>query len=193
MNTQKQRATTPAARRATRTPENTTRVCASTAAHIEHLAELHHLPPARVAGTWAEIGLELLADGERARWAGTTFDQLILQVIGREFPKARHTVPILISEWGSEVSTAWAKDFARPVSEWLGHMIEIGIKRYDLHDLVSSLLRKEPGAIFILRPRDIERDNRDAPGAEKLLRSAPAVPSALLAFERSLSPKGGKA
>ncbi len=168
------------------------RVCISTAEKIEHLAEQHNQPLAVIAGTLADIAIEMLNMDARARLAGTDWNRLLMQVIRKTFPKPKCIVPILTTEYVGEVSAMWTKDLSRPLDEWLGQMIEIGVLHYHKTKLLETLLPSAEDAFFLTVGASIREDN-DCPEAAELLKPAPRVPAAFLAFEKSLAAKGGEA
>lgn len=172
--------------------EHETIVCISTAERIRHIADLYSHPPALVAGAFAGIGLDLLHFDKNAEFVGTSFSGLIMQVIKRDFPKRRCIIPILTSDYVGECSRAWAKDLDRPLGEFLGYVVELGIRYYQEPGFLKYIISDVERVFFLASTTEIreEADEGDSK-VEALLKPAPKGPPAFIAFEKLLVAQGG--
>jgi len=170
----------------------TARVSVSTAERIAYLAEQYNQPRALIAGAIAGLGNELVNDGKAAEAAGKTWNRVLMELIRRDHPKARVSIPVLIDEFDSDSAELWIKDLNRTREEWLGQLIELGIQHYQKPQLLIHSLPIEQAFFLTMSARILGDNNSEDPEVIALLKPPAKAPPGLIAFEKILEGEGGK-
>ena len=168
------------------------RVCVSTAERIAYLAEEHNQPRALIAGAIAALGNDLINDRAAAEAVGKSWNYVLMEVIRRDLPKARVSIPVLVDEYVFDASGVWTKDLSRTQDEWLGQLIELGIQHYQKPQLLIHSLPIEKAFFLSMSATILGDNNEEDPEVIALLKPPAKAPPCLIAFEKILEGEGGK-